>query len=262
MPNLDKKVEKIINSQTNSSMSTYQKVKALYDWVINDMDYSIPVLNLNEIPKIQNEYGLYESDAIEVYFARDGFSSHSGSCNTYSAMFMILTRRIGLDSYTVGARNVKDGSGRVTVNIKINGVWYDFDTQGEDNSKTKRKINYIFFGKKDLEVKKIYTYTNRNGDVASFKHFKRQNDRLETKVTIGGKTVSAVAYNQTQKVVKELIEVELNKGEPIPIKIESNREVEYNWNDNTYTKGLMYFNDNVLGKVKSGTVYYNLNYFI
>ena len=54
-----------------------------------------------------------------------------------------------------GARN-KDGSGHTTVNIKINGKWYNFDPQREDNSLKNGKIMYYAFGEDDSEVAKKY----------------------------------------------------------------------------------------------------------
>ena len=188
---LDNQVSSVINSVTSSSMSTYEKVKALYDWVINNMSYQLAFVIGEEIDSLMNTYGFYEKDAIQVFLAANGFGTKRGSCDNYSAMFMILTRRIGLDSYVVSARNT-NGTGHTTVNIKINGKWYNFDPQREDNSKKNGKIIYYAFGEDDNDSKP-YTYVNRSSDVAAFHKFNKQpeSNYLNASITVAGKTYKA-----------------------------------------------------------------------
>ena len=233
---LDNQVSSVINSVTNSSMSTYEKVKALYDWVINNMSYQLGFVIGEEIDSLMNTYGFYEKDAIQVFLAANGFGTKRGSCDNYSAMFMILTRRIGLDSYVVSARN-NDGSGHTTVNIKINGKWYNFDPQREDNSKKNGKIMYYAFGEDDSDSKP-YTYVNRNSDVAAFHKFNKQpeSNYLNASITVAGKTYKAKTLVQKYNLtVPEIIEIDYVNNPNTVIKLEVDRNVTYMWTRGGYT---------------------------
>ena len=233
---LDNQVSSVINSVTNSSMSTYEKVKALYDWVINNMSYQLGFVIGEEIDSLMNTYGFYEKDAIQVFLAANGFGTKRGSCDNYSAMFMILTRRIGLDSYVVSARNT-NGTGHTTVNIKINGKWYNFDPQREDNSKKNGKIMYYAFGEDDNDSKP-YTYVNRSGDVAAFHKFNKQpeSNYLNASITVAGKTYKAKTLVQKYNLtIPETIEIDYVTNPNTVIKLEVDRNVTYMWTTGGYT---------------------------
>ena len=233
---LDNQVSSVINSVTNSSMSTYEKVKALYDWVINNMSYQIGFVIGEEIDSLMNTYGFYERDAIQVFLASNGFGTKRGSCDNYSAMFMILTRRIGLDSYVVSARNT-NGTGHTTVNIKINGKWYNFDPQREDNSKKNGKIMYYAFGEDDSDSKP-YTYVNRNSDVAAFHKFNKQpeSNYLNASITVAGKTYKAKTLVQKYNLtIPETFEINYVNNPNTVIKLEVDRNVTYMWTNGGYT---------------------------
>ena len=233
---LDNQVSSVINSVTNSSMSTYEKVKALYDWVINNMSYQLGFVIGEEIDSLMNTYGFYERDAIQVFLAANGFGTKRGSCDNYSAMFMILTRRIGLDSYVVSARNT-NGTGHTTVNIKINGKWYNFDPQREDNSKKNGKIMYYAFGEDDNDSKP-YTYVNRSSDVAAFHKFNKQpeSNYLNASITVAGKTYKAKTLVQKYNLtIPETIEIDYVTNPNTVIKLEVDRNVTYMWTTGGYT---------------------------
>ena len=237
-PTLDNYATSVLNSVTNSSMSTYEKVKAVYDWIINNMSYQLGFVIGEEIDSLINTYGFYERDAVEVFLATNGFGTHRGSCDNYSAMFMVLTKRIGLDSYVISARN-KDGSGHTTVNIKINGKWYNFDPQREDNSLKNGKIMYYAFGEDDNDSKP-YTYVNRNSDVAAFHGFQKQpeSNYLKATITIGGKSYTAkTAVSSYKYVIPDTFEVDYATNPTTYINIEANRKVNYihTMSDNTNT---------------------------
>ncbi len=237
-PTLDNYATSVLNSVTNDSMSSYEKVKAVYDWVINNMSYQLGFVIGEEIDSLINTYGFYERDAVEVFLATNGFGTHRGSCDNYSAMFMVLTRRIGLDSYVISARN-KDGSGHTTVNIKINGKWYNFDPQREDNSLKNGKIMYYAFGEDDSDSKP-YTYVNRNSDVAAFHGFQKQpeSNYLKATITIGGKSYTAkTAVSSYKYVIPDTFEVDYATNPTTYINIEANSKVNYihTMSDNTNT---------------------------
>ena len=237
-PTLDNYATSVLNSVTNNSMSTYEKVKAVYDWIINNMSYQIGFVIGEEIDSLINQYGFYEKDAVEVFLATNGFGTHRGSCDNYSAMFVVLTRRIGLESYPISAIT-NTGGGHTTVNIKINGKWYNFDPQREDNSLKNGKITYLAFGEDDNDSKP-YTYVNRNSDVASFHGFQKQpeSNYLKATVTIAGKSYTAkTAVSSYKYMIPDTFEVDYATNPTTYINIEANSKVNYihTMSDNTNT---------------------------
>ena len=227
-PTLDNYATSVLNSVTNDSMSTYEKVKAVYDWIINNMSYQLGFVIGEEIDSLINTYGFYERDAIEVFLATNGFGTHKGSCDNYSAMFVVLTRRIGLESYPISAIT-NTGGGHTTVNIKINGKWYNFDPQREDNSLKNGKITYLAFGEDDNDSKP-YKYINRNNDVASFHGFKKQpeSNYLKATVTIAGKSYTAkTAVSNYKYVIPGTIEINYTENPTTYINVEASDKVNY-----------------------------------
>lgn len=237
-PTLDNYATSVLNSVTNDSMSTYEKVKAVYDWIINNMSYQLGFVIGEEIDSLINTYGFYEKDAVQVFLATNGFGTHKGSCDNYSAMFVVLTRRIGLESYPISAIT-NAGGGHTTVNIKINGKWYNFDPQREDNSLKNGKITYLAFGEDDNDSKP-YKYINRNSDVASFHGFQKQpeSNYLKATITIAGKSYTAkTAVSSYKYVIPDTFEIDYATTPTTYINIEANNKVNYihTMSDNTAT---------------------------
>lgn len=237
-PTLDNYATSVLNSVTNDSMSTYEKVKAVYDWIINNMSYQLGFVIGEEIDSLINTYGFYERDAVQVFLATNGFGTHKGSCDNYSAMFVVLIRRIGLESYPISAIT-NTGGGHTTVNIKINGKWYNFDPQREDNSLKNGKITYLAFGEDDSDSKP-YTYVNRNSDVASFHGFQKQpeSNYLKATITIAGKSYTAkTAVSSYKYVIPDTFEIDYATNPTTYINIETNNKVNYinTMSDNTAT---------------------------
>mgnify|MGYP005773534697 FL=1 len=237
-PTLDNYAISVLNSVTNDSMSTYEKVKAVYDWIINNMSYQLGFVIGEEIDSLINTYGFYEKDAVQVFLATNGFGTHKGSCDNYSAMFVVLTRRIGLESYPISAIT-NAGGGHTTVNIKINGKWYNFDPQREDNSLKNGKITYLAFGEDDNDSKP-YKYINRNSDVASFHGFQKQpeSNYLKATITIAGKSYTAkTAVSSYKYVIPDTFEIDYATTPTTYINIEANNKVNYihTMSDNTAT---------------------------
>ncbi len=255
-PAVDSAVESVLNSQTNSSMSTYQKVMAIYDWLAKVMTYAVPMIYMDDVQSIADEYALAYNDAQELYLAEDGFDSHYGSCDTYSAMFMIITRRIGLDSYTISAKY--GNGGHTTVNIKLNGAWYNFDAQGDAKQKAKGK-NYYFLGQNEAQMKKAYSAIYRSESVARFKKFAKQDDLLKTSIYINGKTYNAQTSSSITKKDTNIMDVAYNKGAGITINVSASTEVSTYWefDDTTYIFESYSGHD---GKVTNGPITANIDY--
>ncbi len=223
---LDKIVENVINKQTNSKMTTYQKVITLYNWVMDKMSYQIAMVDSYEVQELADENEIYYNDAMEIYLALDGFKTYKGSCDNYAAMFMILTRRLGLDSYTINVLNEK-GGGHTTVNIKLNGKWYDFDPQGDSNQKKNGKYNYYYLGRNESQMKKVYKQIYRDNGVSRFKKFAKNTNVLSATLTVAGKTYTAKTSWEKLSYQKEYIEVDYKLNEDFIIKFTASENVSY-----------------------------------
>ena len=140
---LNEQVDKLFSEIFKDGMTTYDKVKACYDYLINNCSYG---------------YNECVYDYIEAYFygyqyevsAYGLLKGHIGVCDDYSATFAMLMRYIGLDCYVVGGQTSKSGggyTGHAWCEMSINGMIYVFDPQVEDNIAKGGTINYYRFCK-------------------------------------------------------------------------------------------------------------------
>ena len=120
----DEIVRQTLNQITTDNMTTYEKVRACYDYLVNTCSYGDNVLRLNfaEDNGTARAYGM--------------LVGHVGACDDYSCAFAALTRAIGLNCYTVYGQTARaDGgyTGHIWCVIAIDGVEYVFDPQIDDN---------------------------------------------------------------------------------------------------------------------------------
>lgn len=120
----DEIVQETLAQITGEYMSTYDKVRACYDYLVNTCSYGDNVLRL-DFPE--------DNGTARAYGMLVG---HVGACDDYSCAFAALTRAIGLNCYTVYGQTARaDGSytGHIWCVIAIDGVEYVFDPQIDDN---------------------------------------------------------------------------------------------------------------------------------
>ena len=128
---LDAMVEQILSKIITDEMSTYDKVKACYDYLKKNTVYQTK----DEATEIRG--GVYTSwvDYKNVILATEVFSTGKGVCDHYAAAFHVLTRRIGLESYICVGKHLsqKGGMGGHVWNIiTLDGTDYIFDAQIDD----------------------------------------------------------------------------------------------------------------------------------
>lgn len=138
---LDKMLADIVDPL--AGMSTSQKVQKLYDWTVRNIDYSWDGYKAHtyegfNVPYPFNDYeeGLQRAIPQEIidrtYYT---MSRHKGVCYDWGAVFAVMMRYIGLESY------VHTGMFRFETNtstghhgwaeVQIDGVNYIFDPQRE-----------------------------------------------------------------------------------------------------------------------------------
>ena len=120
----DEIVQETLAQITSDNMSTYDKVFACYNYLVNTCSYGDNVLRLDfpEANGTARAYGM--------------LVGHVGACDDYSCAFAALTRAIGLNCYTVYGQTARaDGgyTGHIWCVIAIDGVEYVFDPQIDDN---------------------------------------------------------------------------------------------------------------------------------
>lgn len=109
---------------TDDDMTTYEKVLACYNYLVDTCRYGDNVLRLNfeEANGTARAYGM--------------LAGHVGACDDYSCAFAALMRVIGLNCYTVYGQTARaDGgyTGHIWCVTAIDGVEYVFDPQIDDN---------------------------------------------------------------------------------------------------------------------------------
>lgn len=164
---LDALIDSVFAQILQPGMTTYQKVKACYDYLINNASYggggfSVPM-----------RYTAFQ-DNLTVACAKYILTSKQGVCDDYSSAFMCMTRRIGLQSYTCAcqAPNQSGGvSGHMVAFISVGGVNYIFDPQIEDYNAKGGKIPYRNFCKTFEAMAKTYTQADPAAAKAAFGGF-------------------------------------------------------------------------------------------
>ena len=141
---LDALVDEVLANTTNGSMSTYQKVRSVYNYMVQTNRYGTAMkINLNS-----RYYSVYDSDVVGR--AKGILKYHTGNCVDFSAAFMAITRKIGLDCYLVTGQ-ILNKYGESSFHgwnvIRINGVDYGFDCEGDFRSSGsgKKETTYWLF---------------------------------------------------------------------------------------------------------------------
>ena len=219
---LDSQIASIVSSTTNSSMSNYDKLRALYDYVKQRLSYSVGIINLDERFALQDEYGYYNYDAHYILNARYALQNNTGSCDNYSALFMLLARRVGFEAYVVNGQYMNTSGnvmGHAWVMIKAGGKYYIFDPQIEDN------YGYNYFGI-NPDTTKSYYY-NLNTTISNFHNFS-EDPTLIRSYTLTINVTGAITDSEFFKINTQSFNQEIvNVGEKVSIELIFSRSQKY-----------------------------------
>ncbi len=166
---LDEQIGQIFDRIHTPGMNTYQKVKACYDYLVNNAEYDYS----GGAMRIRSGYASF-NDAILVTEADYILTEQRGVCDDYSAAFVCMTRRIGLQSYACSglAPNQSGGvSGHMVAFITVAGTDYLFDPQIEDYNAKGGDIPYRNFCKTFPPMAKTYTDFDTAAARAAFNGF-------------------------------------------------------------------------------------------
>ena len=178
---LDNKVESVFKKIFKSGYTTYDKVKAVYDYEIATYSYAYTSLTESQ----QNEFfnnpdnrqlaSSYDMTIAE--WAYETMVTGKGVCYNYAAVFTVMMRAIGLECFSVeGDSTYADGSWGVHKwNIMlINGNFLLFDAQVDDNIHNNLGYTlYDRFGMSASDSTTDYRYSTKNRleDTSRFNYF-------------------------------------------------------------------------------------------
>lgn len=161
-------IQDIFSEILTDDMSTYAKVKACYDYLINTCEYGYSDISL--VPDANNYIfagfsweQTPDDDEMDSRFqtlcAYTILTKHIGVCDNYTAAFVAMTQALGLDSRSVmGSTHKASGgyTGHAWCEIKVDEIPYVFDPQIEDNIAKGGTIGYYRFCKAYGEVPDKY----------------------------------------------------------------------------------------------------------
>ena len=149
---LNEIIDRLFSEILDDSMTTYQKVKTCYDYLIDNCSYGENTVIYDYIWDLF----FYPYEEIKAYGMLTGFI---GGCSDYSAAFAAMMQTIGLDCYTVEGDTSAAAGGylyHIWCEMLLNDVIYVFDPQVEDNIAKGGTINYYRFGKTYEQVPEKY----------------------------------------------------------------------------------------------------------
>ncbi len=127
-PDLDKIIDEIFAKIITDDMTTYEKTRVLFDYLVQNNEYGY----LAAVGTQTSYVSLYDVDVVTR--AKTIFKYKRGTCIDFAAAFMCLTRRIGLNCYMVQGR-ITDLNGKTYHHgwntIRVDGVDYTFDSQAD-----------------------------------------------------------------------------------------------------------------------------------
>lgn len=131
-PALDKLVLSLMDGFLTDEMTTYDKVRACYDYVIahtsygNHMAYMSTPLGGGTCWDVYQSYGEVEG------FGAVALTAGKGMCNAYASAFILMARRLGLEARLVKGYTISGGGSYAYhewAEIIIDGTPYVFDPQ-------------------------------------------------------------------------------------------------------------------------------------
>lgn len=145
------KIKKLMPSIVTSSMSELQKVIAIHDWIVINMDYAI------------NDY-LSGNVSKDYHSAYGGLETGYVVCNGYVELFSMMAEQAGIETKKIsGYGNIGLGDQHHSWSqVKIDGKWYNLDLTWDDPTWRDKKHsdnlhnNYNFFLLSDTEFYKTH----------------------------------------------------------------------------------------------------------
>ena len=118
---IDATVDAILREIIDDSMTDFEKIKAIHDWLVNNVEYDTTGYNTGNIAETS-------------YTAEGLFETRVAVCDGYAKAFVAMAKRAGLDAIRVTgvAYNGTVTESHAWNQIKWNGKWYNIDVTWDD----------------------------------------------------------------------------------------------------------------------------------
>jgi len=148
-PWLKEQVAAKARSITSGCSNSYEKVKAIHDWIIHHSAY----------------------DTSYTYYSAEGILFHGkGVCNAYTVTFNMMCEAVGVKSMTVAGTATDRNSGTSGSHawnlVNLNGKWYHVDTTWDDPLPNNRERN-TYFLLTDSQIAQDHTWNTANYPASS-----------------------------------------------------------------------------------------------
>lgn len=167
---LDERIDKIFAQIIKPGMSTYDKVVAIYDYLVQTNEYGF----LMARSTYTSYYSVYDREIVTR--AKTILKNRRGDCIDFAAAFAAMTRRIGLNCYLIKG-SITNAAG-VTTDLhgwnimRIGGRDYAFDSQADFRNKQNGYTKFNHFGEYNPDKYNV-DYTNlAEKSFRSFKYYK------------------------------------------------------------------------------------------
>lgn len=129
--------DKVIDdADKDTELTTYEQVKACYDYLTATVSYGSHTANLGTPVGDTTCRSIYRSYGEVEGFGAVALTARVGMCNAYSAAFILMVREIGLDARLVEGQTKSGGGGYAYhkwAEVVIDDVIYVFDPQLEQD---------------------------------------------------------------------------------------------------------------------------------
>lgn len=204
--NANNEAQKIVSSIIDPNMSEYERVKAIHDWIVINVQYDYAGLQNNSISR-----SAYNADGALLY--------KLAVCEGYAEAFHLLCAKAGVQSYMMygEAGNSVDGWDSHAWNVvRIDGQWYQIDCTWDDplvNGAVvtgRGNLSYTYFLLTDEEMysdHKLDAAYTKNEQVCTSRVFYGYSKNLTLQQQVGQniKDIKASTGAQAQEIAKNYV---------------------------------------------------------
>lgn len=147
---LDTLVAATMDSVITDDMDTFDKVKACYDYLLDNMSYAASTAYLGTKVGDTTCNAIYTANGEVDGFGAVALAANKGLCNGYSAGFILMARRLGLSAKLVEGSTLGGGGGYAYhkwTEIVLDDVTYVFDPQLDQDVESWGLPAYTCFAK-------------------------------------------------------------------------------------------------------------------
>lgn len=204
--NADKEADKIIASIISKDMSEYERVKAIHDWIVINVQYDYA--------------GLQNNTVAETAYNADGALRYKlAVCQGYAEAFQLLCAKAGVQAqmmYGEAGNDVDGWQSHAWNVVRINGEWYQIDCTWDDPLVNgvivtgRDNLSYTYFLLTDTEMyfdHKLDASYTKNEKVCTSTLFYGYSKylTLDEKLSEGNKGVRIATAAQLKEQTKKFI---------------------------------------------------------